>query len=246
MKTVSLRPALSLLILAITLPLSSCLTTSLSDPTGSGHQKDLNLYELTGDRPQAQVSEKDIRAALGGRSGTLPRRGGKILLVQSGAQQPDEELAKAFGLLGQPVSWTGLSQEKERSGNADKDNKDASAAAAGAIGRRLRLVAAQQGCSHVVVVFGEIQSAYQTLATDSLVGWLPVVGDVVPGEHSGTRLFVQALVLETATPRYTVVTASPREESGLTTTRGGDAAKTRRSERMKKLIYPELAAKCFR
>jgi hypothetical protein len=240
MKTASFRPALHLLVLSVTLPLSSCLTTSLSDPTGSGHHKDLNLYELTGERPQTQVSEKDIRAALGGRSGTLPRRGGKILLVQSGAQQPDEELTKAFGLVCQSVSWTGISQEKERS------EKESPAEAAGAIGRRLRLVAAQQGCSHVIVVFGEIQSAYQTLATDSLVGWLPIVGDVVPGEHSGTRLFVQALVLETATPRYTVVTASPREESGLTTTRGGDAAKVRRSERMKKLIYPELAAKCFR
>lgn len=242
MKTASRLSAVLLSVVA-TPPLTSCSTTSLSDPAGRGHNQDLNLYELTGDRPQAKVSESDIRAALGGRTGTLPRRGGKVLLVQSGAHQPDEELTKAFGLLSQSVSWTGLSQETEVREKETGKEKDQSA---GVIGRRLRLVAAQQGCSHVVVVFGEIQSVSKSLPTDSLVGWIPVVGDIIPGEHSGTRLFAQALVLETASPRYSVITVSPREESGLVTASGGDAASVRRSDRMKKLIYPELAARCFR
>ncbi|MES2706879.1 MAG: hypothetical protein V4726_09790 [Verrucomicrobiota bacterium] len=216
---------------------SSCESTSLSNPGGSGHGGDLSLYELTGDKPNAQVSEKDIAAALGGRSGSLPRRGGKILLVQSGAHQPDGELSAAFQPLSQAVPWNG---ESQRTANSEKDKT------AGSIGRRLRLVAAQQGCSHVVVVFGEIQSASQDLPTGSVVGWIPIVGDILPGEHSGTRLFAQALILETASPRYSIITASPREESGLTTSGGESAANVRRSLRMKKLIYPELAAKCFR
>lgn len=217
----------------------SCTSTSLSNPGGSGHGEDLNLYELTGDKPQAQVTERDIAAALGSRSGSLPVRGGKILLVQSGAHQPDQELAEAFRPLGQIVEWNGQAQEP---GSQEKNDKRFG----GAIGRRLRLVAAQQGCTHVVVVFGEIQSAARDLPTDAVVGWIPIVGSLVPGEVSGTRLFAQALVMEVASPRYSVITASPRQESGLNVSGSQSSVNVRRSLRLKKLIYPELAAKCFR
>lgn len=243
----------SLLACTATLLISSCSLTSLSNPGGSGHGRDLSLYELTGDRPDARISEKDIANALGGRSGSLPPRGGKILLVQSGAHQPDEELTAAFHPLCQSVAWTGQSPEtvpeNNNSHSSSSNEKNADRAAAdskGLIGRRLRLIAAQQGCSHVVVVFGEIQSASKDTASGAMIGWLPVVGNLVPAEHSGSRLFAQALVLETASPRYSIITASPREESGFTTSGGENSAQIRRSLRLKKLIYPELAGKCFR
>src|SRR5690349_15523455 len=87
--------------------LSGCETASLSKPGGSSHSGDLDIYELTGDDPKREVSERDIQAAAAGRMGTLPPKGVRVLLVQSGAMQPDAELTAAFRPYCQPVPWDG-------------------------------------------------------------------------------------------------------------------------------------------
>lgn len=220
--------------------LSSCVTTSLSDPGGSGHSNDLSLYELTGQSGSTEVSEADIAAARsgGGRVGTLPARGARVLLVQSGAHQPDEELLAAYRPHCRPVVWDGRAPEREYD---DKKKREVGAAA----GRRLRLIAAQQGCSHVIVVFGEIQSDSHALPT-SAVSWVPVVGNLIPSERSGTRLIAQAIILETGSPRYTSAAARPQQTTGITTDNGSDTINSRRAPKLKAAAYPELAALSFR
>jgi hypothetical protein len=93
MKPSRYRISFSLLRLFVAVPVSlactSCVSTSLSNPTGSSHSGDLNVYELTGvsDNP----TDAEIRSASHSQ-GTLPAAGARILLVQSGATQPDPEL----------------------------------------------------------------------------------------------------------------------------------------------------------
>ena len=123
----------------------------------------------------------------------------------------------------------------------EKEKREVGAAA----GRRLRLVAAQQGCSHVIVVFGEIQSDSRALPT-SAVSWVPVVGNLIPSERSGTRLIAQAIILETGSPRYTTVTARPQQTTGITTDNGSGTINSRRAPKLKAAAYPELAAQSFR
>ncbi len=213
--------------------LSSCMTTSLSDPNGSGHSKDLSLYDLTGSQAGSPVSEADVTRA-SNQGGSLPARGSRVLLVQSGAFQPDPQLVTAYAAHGTPVVWDGRNPE------ADSDKKSPART-----GRQLRLAAAQQGCSHVVVVFGEIQSDSRSLPT-AVVSWVPVVGELIPSEHSGTRLLAQAIILETRSPRYTLMSAQPREKQGITAGLTANGVNGRRSEKLKALAYPELAAKSFR
>ena len=90
------------------LALSSC-TTSLSDPNGRGHDRDLDLYELTGQSAENGVTEADIAAAgrNANQAGSLPPRNARVLLVQSGSHQPDEELLAAYRPFCQPVIWNG-------------------------------------------------------------------------------------------------------------------------------------------
>jgi hypothetical protein len=96
-----------------------------------------------------------------------------------------------------------------------------------------------------VVIFGEIQSDSRPLPT-AVVGWVPVVGELLPTSHSGTRLIAQAVILETRAPRYILVSAPPRETRGITTEAGAGGVNGRRSERLKAIAYPELAARSFR
>jgi hypothetical protein len=226
-----------LLCAAVAMTITSCVTTSLSDPNGRGHDHDLSLYELTGQAAAEGVTEGQIAATLsgGGRAGSLPRRGARVLLVQSGAHQPDEELLAAFRPWCQPVIWDGRAPEKD----------DGKRTAGGAVGRRLRLTAAQQGCTHVIVVFGEIQSDSKSLPT-SAVSWVPIVGNIIPSERSGTRLLAQALILETGRPRYSTVSARPQQATGITTDDGSYNINSKRAPKLKAKAYPELAAQSFR
>lgn len=231
----AMKTALQLTVAALTtLTLTSCVTTSLSDPNGSGHASDLSVYELTSEQPGRAVTEADI-ARSASRGGSLPARGSRILLVQSGAHQPDPALVAAYGAYCQPVVWNGQNT------NTDDERKSTGAPA----GRRLRLAAAQQGCSHVVVVFGEIQSDSRELPT-SILSWVPVAGEILPSERSGTRLLAQAVIMETRSPRYTMISAQPRQKQGLTTAYGASGINGRRSEKLKALAYPELAQQSFR
>ena len=226
------------LISVAVIALTSCESTSLSDPNGRGHSSDLSLYELTGQSRNTEVSEGDIAAARrgGGNAGSLPAKGARILLVQSGAYQPDEELLAAYRPYCQPVMWDGRAP-----GLASEGKKPSG----GSVGRRLRLAAAQQGCSHVIVIFGEIQSDSRSLPT-SAVSWVPVVRQIVPTQHSGTRLVAQALIMETASSRYTLAAALPQETRGITTASGGEGVNSRRAPKLKAAAYPDLATRTFR
>jgi hypothetical protein len=208
------------LLLIAAVALASCQNTSLSDPNGSGHSSDLSLYELTGQSSNIEVTEADISAARrrGGSAGSLPVKGARVLLVQSGAHQPDGELVAAFRPYCEPVMWDG------RGPATPQDGEKPTGAT---LSRRLRLAAAQQRCSHVIVVFGEIQSDSRSLPTRA-VSWVPVVGGLVPSKHSGTRLLAQALIMETATSRYTLAAAAPQQTSVITTKSGGEGITRRR------------------
>ena len=223
--------------------LSSC-TTSLSDPNGRGHDRDLDLYELTGQSAENGVTEADIAAAgrNANQAGSLPPRNARVLLVQSGSHQPDEELLAAYRPFCQPVIWNGrvASASDNPYGSSPNQTK-----LAGSHGRRLRLIAAQQGCSHVIVVFGEIQSDSQPLPT-SAVSWVPVVGSLIPSERSGTRLLAQAFILETRSARFTTVAAKPQQKTGLTTDDGSSTINSRRAPQLKIPAYQELASRSFR
>lgn len=229
-KLIPIRTAAALCLLAGSL--TSCITTSLSDPSGSGHHRDLSVYDLTG--VSANPTEAEIRRASTS-SGSLPMRGSRFLLVQSGSMQPDKELLAAYQAYGQPVPWSGLAEERSE--------EEAEPSPRGALARKLRLAAARQQCSHVIVVFGEIQKDGRDIP---VVSWLPVASEVLPNRYSGMRLYAQAAVMETASSRYRMVSAQPKETRGVEVNLGGIGNSTDRSLRLKGRAYPELAASSFR
>jgi hypothetical protein len=222
MKKQIILPALALLSAS---SLSSCVTTSLSDPTGSSHRSDLDVNDFTGS--SLNPTEADIRKA-SGRVGSLAVSGSRFLLVQSGALVPDAELVKVFQRYGTPVPWTGRQ-------DAEATNSSAS--------RRIRYTASQQGCSHAIVVFGEIQKDGRSLP---VVSWLPVASDLLPNRYSGMRLHTQAAILEARTPGLLLVSAEPQETRGLEMEWTGLGSELGRSLELKAKAYPELAGKCFR
>jgi hypothetical protein len=104
------------------------------------------------------------------------------------------------------------------------------------------MAAAQQGCSHVIVVFGEIQKDGKDLP---IISWVPIASEILPSRYSGMRIHTQAAILETNSTRFQIVSPAAQETRGWEIPIGVTNTETQRALKLKGKIYPSLAESCF-
>jgi len=221
--------------------LTGCETTSLSNPRGRADE--LPMGGLAGATGGAATSERDIAAALrqSGREGSVRLlRGQQVFLVQSGAAIPDPELRMAVERFATVVPGDGRANSYGWSGSRGKDD----VASGDELARRIRLAAAKAGCQKAMIVFGEFQTLRKDLPTVA-VSWVPVAGWIIPDEYSGTRLLLQAMLVDTASGALSVVSGPPVEMEGFSNQLGRPGKVSRRSLVMKEKSYPELVRAAY-
>ena len=239
MKTIFSKTALSLAGAMACVLLTSCYTTSISNPGsgGGGHRGGSAFYsgELDGldvlGVPDGEISEAAIRSALGRSAGTAVRipKGQRVLLVQSGAIHPDAALQQAMAQHYRIVPFSGVpARNKNKKVSVTNDSK------------RLRMAAAKAGVRYIIVVWGSLETADGDLAT-SAVSWVPVAGRLVVDEQKATRIVTTAAVIETGSGAWRSVSAEPvvRSTYSSRVTRGASWAK--QVETLKAQSYPALA-----
>ncbi len=179
--------ALSALLTLVALLTAACANVrSISNPHGTpGYRGELSEFDVIGVDPKAEIDDAEIRRALSGGPSITLTPGSSILLIQSGAEFPDDamrqELSRHFRV--SPFS-----------GHPEKDAGDN-------YSRVLRLAAARGGHRTVVCYWGIIESATQDLATKG-ISWVPIVGSIVPDETQTMRVRVKMIVLDVRTGRW--------------------------------------------
>ena len=223
--------------LGASLVLSSCYTTSISNPSSSWssgsnqlYDGELSEYDVLGIRKDAKATDAAIAAALGKAKGSVRLRpGSRILLVQSGSPQPDGALQKAFEQHYTALPFTGAPQLVKSKKQVDQDTA-----------RRLRLAAAHSGASHVICVWGTLDSTDGELATKT-VSWVPIAGMLIPDETMATRINLKAIVVDVRSGSWRSVATEPIVAEGVSSRIGRERAWTRIVEGLKAEAYPELA-----
>lgn len=211
---------------AVFVCLTSCETFSISN-TGNNRMYGGELSEFdvlgigAGDKPRARSGAR------------RPARGGRILLVQSGATIPDAALEQAFSQHYSIVPFNGSGSSRYHNGNV----KDP------AINGKLRTAAASAGASHVVCVWGVVEAEREEHVTKA-VSWVPVLGQIVPDESSHMRTSLKAASVNASTGAWDAVSAytpvtTMRGSSGLTRS----SLRTLQIEKAKKKGYADLANK---
>lgn len=201
MKIRSLTAVGALALLAF---LTGCETRSISNSgfnnysygSTGGYRGELSEFDVLGVAPEQSVSEADIQSALKAASGTKLSRASKILLIQSGADFPDNGMMEPLAQRFQVTPFSGTPPQKD-----DKSNRASYAQA-------LRLTAARGGYDKILCYWGVLESAREVQAT-KLVSWVPIAGYIIPDERETMRMRLKAVIVDVATGQWQFVQPQP-------------------------------------
>lgn len=209
--------------------LTGCTTRSISN---SGYRADYNYrgelseFDVVGVSKDATVAEADIQAALQNRERPRLERNSRILLVQSGADFPDDSMVKA---LGQRFSVLPFSGKPQTPLEPTRD-----------YARALRLAAAQGGYDKIVCYWGILESERESQVT-KVVSWVPIAGSFLPDEKEHMRIRLKAVIVDVASGRWTFVVPPPATSSDLSSVFSRRSTDQDLVARLKETGYQNLA-----
>lgn len=202
---------LSALAIVLAIILAGCSTRSISnsevipehgsrycDVPGSGYRGELSEFNVLGVRPDEPVSDEEIRSALEASKLIRFKPGSRILLIQSGAQFPDQPMVAA---LSGPFTVSGFSGVPEGGNSQTAD-----------YAKSIRLAAARAGAAGVVVYWGVLETGTEILATKA-ISWVPIVGGVLPDETQKMRIRLKVAVIDVATGTWDMVYPEPLNDT---------------------------------
>ena len=205
-----LIPTLAVAASLVCLLLAGCEERSISD---SGYHGGHGYYGSNGYRgellesdvvgapfnPIGTVSDADIQRARKGSRPVHAAPGTGLVVVQSGAQTPDDAMLQALDRRYQVQPFSGLSPSPGERTDYSK---------------RLRLAAAQGGIAHILCYWGTLESARENQVTKA-VSWVPIAGNFVPDEYQQMRLNLHAVLIDVATGHWSSYTGKPAEDTAL-------------------------------
>jgi hypothetical protein len=150
----------------------------------------LSEFDVLGIDASKEVAEQDIITAADQNRGRLTlRKGDAILLIQSGAMIPDQEMAEGMEKYFSVTVFTGVPEPDKKS--------NASYATA------LRYAAAKAGIGKILVYWGVLESGTRNLATRT-VSWVPIVGWAVPDQAQEIRIRLKVALIDTKTGQWEI------------------------------------------
>lgn len=196
--------------------LAGCTTRSISNSGyndgsyryggSNGYRGELSEFDVLGVAVDASISDNDIVAALADGERPRLRRDSNILLIQSGAELPDEPMMKAMGERYRVTAFSGQPVARIDPGNRAAQANNPSMA------RALRLAAARGGYDKIVCYWGVLESADKNQITKT-VSWIPIVGYVLPDKEQLMRIRLKAVVVDVATGRWSFISPPPASSS---------------------------------
>jgi hypothetical protein len=181
---------------------------------------ELSEVELLGIDRNAQITERDIASALDSAAKVKLRKGSRVLLVQSGAQFPDEPMVAGLSQGVGVVPFTGNPQVLAKTN----------------LHQSLRLSAARGGCETVVCYWGVLECARQSLDSKA-VSWVPIVGSVVPDEHQYMRIRLKIAVVDVRTGCWSMFSPEPFEDKALSARLGRERSDQAQVNKLKQQAY---------
>ena len=231
-----LRYAATISILLAVLALQGCAVRSISDSgyqaeagrlRQSGHslyKGELTEFEVLGVNPTASVSQEEIQRALENRQQFSLPKGSSVMLIQSGAIMPDDDMIRALETHYRVVAFSGIPASQG----------DASHAAA------LRLAAAKGNCPTILVYWGILETAQKDMSTKA-VSWVPVVGGIIPDESQEMRIRLRMALIDVATGQWTAFSPKAIQDTSASARYTRASSDQQQVAVLKSQAYAELA-----
>lgn len=221
---------------AAVLLLAGCATRSISDSgyrtESSGARRiqparyigELNELDVLGIERNPNISEEQIAKALDNAARVKIRKGSNVLLVQSGAQYPDEPMSAELNRSVTVTPFSGLPNEFERE----------------AYHKALRYAAARGGCETVICYWGILESARQSLDS-KVVSWVPLVGSVLPDEHQHMRIRLKVAIVDVRSGNWAMFSPDPFQDKAFSARLGRERSDQAQVNKLKQQAYAAAA-----
>jgi hypothetical protein len=219
-----------------TLLIAGCETRSISNSSYDHAYRARQMTEYRGELSELDVvgldanaprSDEAIQAALQDTARPQLAANSRVLLIQSGADLPDEPMVTALTRRVEVLPFSG------RPGARPFENHD--------YARTLRLAAARGGYDKIVCYWGVLESQQHSQITKA-ISWVPIAGYFVPDSKEQMRIRLKAVIVDVASGRWTFVTPRPSTDADY------DSIVTRRETdqglvaRLKAKGYEDLVA----
>jgi len=188
------------------------------------YRGELSEFDVLGIEMGNDVTDAEIARTLDGATGVSLRKGSAVLLVQSGAIQPDQPMVAALEKQFVVVPFSGQPDGKSATGYS----------------RCLRLAAAQAACETVICYWGALESASKGNEVKT-VSWVPLAGWVLPDESQQMRIHLKVAVVDVRSGCWTMLSSQAFENRGYSSRLNREAADRKQVEKLKQLAYASAA-----
>jgi hypothetical protein len=166
------------------------------------YKGELSEFNVLGVRPNLDISDQDIQSALKASKLIRFKPGSRILLIQSGAQFPDQGMVAALSSTFSVAGFNGVPEHGDQGGDHGSDD----------YAKSLRLTAARAGATGLVVYWGVLETGTENLATKA-ISWVPFVGGAVPDQTQKMRIRLKVAVIDVVTGTWDMVYPEPLNDS---------------------------------
>ena len=238
MKKISaLRRMAAISIFLTVLALQGCGVRSISDSgyqaesqgrfrpaSNSLYKGELTEFEVLGIASQQPVTQEEINRSLEERQELTLPNGSPIMLIQSGAIMPDDQMVRALESHHQIVTFSGIPTEPS--------NRNFAPA--------LRLAAARGGCEKIMVYWGILETAQKDMSTKT-VSWIPIVGGMIPDESQEMRIRLKVAIIDVKSGQWKTISPKPIQDTSASARYTRASSDQRQVATLKAQAYAELA-----
>jgi hypothetical protein len=238
----------TMLVAVLLLFVTGCSIRSISDSGYNpnavyGHRSnspfykgELSEFDVLGIDAGKEVSDDDIASAVNGKKERLNiRKGDALLVIQSGAMIPDQDMTENLEKYFSINVFTGVPEQ-------GKDSNKTYA-------RALRLAAARAGIEKIVVYWGILESGTRNLATKT-VSWVPVVGWAIPDKSQEVRIRLKVALIDVKSGQWEMFVPRAFEDtaySGILSRESSDQAQVALLKaKAYRAAVDAIVAKCVR
>jgi len=225
--------------------LAGCSSRSISN-SGYEHdrayQGELSELQVLGVEPGKAITNEDIQQALASASGVKLKRGSRIVLIQSGAQFPDDMMMNAALRDYDVVPLSGLPPEVRRKTTYDYfggEHVTFTPEVNQPLDKALRLASAKTGAETLIVYWGVLETQREGYATKA-VSWVPIVGSFIPDEEQEMRIRLRAAVIDVASGDWEILTPKVYTDERTTLGIGREYSDQKQVDLLKQQAYERL------
>lgn len=199
---------------------------SYSGTSNPFYMGELSEFDVLGIDPAQTVTEEDIRNSFAAKQPLSLPKGSSILLVQSGAKFPDDQMVRSLEKYYTIAAFNGVPTP-----NASR---------AAPYFMMLRLAAAKGGYEKVVAYWGILEAARERLDTKA-VSWVPLIGGAIPDENQQMRIRLKIAIIDVKSGQWEIFVPESFDDKSLSTGYNREASDQEQVELLKGKAYQVAA-----